>query len=185
METVLRQQARWRGDPVFGRLDLAVNVSPRQFRQENFVAQVLALLRDTGADPARIKLELTESLLLHSVDSAIETMRALRAHGLSFALDDFGTGYSSLNYLKRLPLSQIKIDQSFVRGVLRDPSDAAIARSIITLADSLGLGVIAEGVETEAHRRFLLDHGCLAFQGYLFGRPMELDALERQVRAGR
>lgn len=185
METALRQQARWRLDPVFGRLDLAVNVSPRQFRQEDFVAQVLALLRDTGADPARIKLELTESLLLHSVDSAIETMRALRAHGLSFALDDFGTGYSSLNYLKRLPLAQIKIDQSFVRGVLRDPSDAAIARSIIALADSLGLGVIAEGVETEAHRRFLLEHGCPAFQGYLFGRPMELDALERQVRAGR
>ncbi|MFC4296889.1 EAL domain-containing protein [Castellaniella hirudinis] len=184
METVMRQQARWRHDPVFGRLDLAINVSPRQFRQEDFVAHVQALLHDTGADPARIKLELTESLLLHSVDRAIEIMRALRVQGLGFALDDFGTGYSSLNYLKRLPLSQIKIDQSFVRGVLRDPSDAAIARSIIALADSLGLGVIAEGVETEAHRRFLQDHGCPAFQGYLFGRPMALDALEQQVRAG-
>jgi diguanylate cyclase (GGDEF)-like protein/PAS domain S-box-containing protein len=183
METALRQQASWRGDPVFGCLDLAVNVSPRQFRQDDFVAQVLALLRDTGADPARIKLELTESLLLHSVDSAIETMRALRAHGLGFSLDDFGTGYSSMNYLKRLPLSQIKIDQSFVSGVLRDPSDAAIARSIIALADSLGLGVIAEGVETEAHRRFLLEHGCPAFQGFLFGRPMELEAFERRARA--
>jgi EAL domain-containing protein (putative c-di-GMP-specific phosphodiesterase class I) len=149
------------------------------------VARILALLRDTGADPARIKLELTESLLLHSVDSAIETMRALRAHGLGFSLDDFGTGYSSLNYLKRLPLSQIKIDQSFVCGVLRDPSDAAIARSIIALADSLGLDVLAEGVETEAHRRFLLEHGCQAFQGFLFGRPMPLEALERQVRQGR
>jgi diguanylate cyclase (GGDEF)-like protein/PAS domain S-box-containing protein len=185
MDTALRQQARWRTDPAFGRLDLAINVSPRQFRQENFVTQVLALLRETGADPARIKLELTESLLLHSVDSAIETMRALRAHGLGFSLDDFGTGYSSLNYLKRLPLSQIKIDQSFVRGVLLDPSDAAIARSIIALADSLGLGVIAEGVETEAHRRFLLGHGCPAFQGYLFGRPMALEAFEQHVRAAR
>jgi len=185
METALRQQARWREDPVLGRLDLSINVSPRQFRQDDFVARILALLRDTGADPARIKLELTESLLLHSVDSAIETMRALRAHGLGFSLDDFGTGYSSLNYLKRLPLSQIKIDQSFVCGVLRDPSDAAIARSIIALADSLGLDVLAEGVETEAHRRFLLEHGCQAFQGFLFGRPMPLEALERQVRQGR
>ncbi|WP_368646867.1 putative bifunctional diguanylate cyclase/phosphodiesterase [Castellaniella ginsengisoli] len=185
METAMRQQARWRKDPILSRLDLSINVSPREFRQEDFVEKVLALLRDSGADPARIKLELTESLLLHSVDSAIEIMRELRAHGLGFSLDDFGTGYSSLNYLKRLPLSQIKIDQSFVSGVLRDPCDAAIARSIIALGDSLGLGVLAEGVETEAHRQFLLGHGCPAFQGYLFGRPMEQEAYEQLARADR
>ncbi|WP_418648204.1 EAL domain-containing protein [Thauera butanivorans] len=182
METALRQQACWRNDPALAHLHLAINVSARQFLQEDFVAQVLALLRDTGADPARIKLELTESMLLHSVDNAIATMSALQAHGLGFSLDDFGTGYSSLSYLQRLPLDQIKIDQGFVRDVLLHPSDAAIARTIIMLADSLGLDVIAEGVETAAHHRFLLEHGCTSFQGYLFGRPMALEAFERQAR---
>ncbi|MBW8466566.1 bifunctional diguanylate cyclase/phosphodiesterase, partial [Acidovorax sp.] len=182
METALRQQARWRHEPHFARLSLAINVSARQFLQEDFVAQVLALLQSTGADPAQIKLELTESLLLDNVDNVIATMRALKAHGLGFSLDDFGTGYSSLSYLKRLPLDQIKIDQGFVRDVLLDPSDAAIARSIIGLAGSLGLDVIAEGVETTEHHQFLLSHGCRAFQGYLFGRPLALEDFERQVR---
>ena len=182
METALRQQARWRHEPHFARLSLAINVSARQFLQEDFVAQVLALLQSTGADPAQIKLELTESLLLDNVDNVIATMRALKAHGLGFSLDDFGTGYSSLSYLKRLPLDQIKIDQGFVRDVLLDPSDAAIARSIIGLAGSLGLDVIAEGVETTEHHQFLLSHGCRAFQGYLFGRPLALSEFERQVR---
>lgn len=145
METALRQQARWQQDPQFAQLSLAINVSARQFLQDDFVAQVLALVQQTGANPAQIKLELTESLLLDNVDSVIATMRALKAHGLGFSLDDFGTGYSSLSYLKRLPLDQIKIDQGFVRDVLLDASDAAIARSIIALAGSLGLAVIAEG----------------------------------------
>ncbi|MBV7455757.1 EAL domain-containing protein [Acidovorax sp. sif1233] len=179
METALRQQARWRQHPQFAHLNVAINVSARQFLQDDFVAQVLALLQRTGADPARIKLELTESLLLDNVDNVIATMRALKAHGLGFSLDDFGTGYSSLSYLRRLPLDQIKIDQGFVRGVLLDPSDAAIARSIIALAGSLGLDVIAEGVETAAHHQFLLAHGCKAFQGYLFGRPLALEDFER------
>ena len=184
METALRQQARWQQDPLFARLSLAINVSARQFLQDDFVAQVLALVRQTGANPAQIKLELTESLLLDNVDSVIATMRALKAHGLGFSLDDFGTGYSSLSYLKRLPLDQIKIDQGFVRDVLLDASDAAIARSIIALADSLGLSVIAEGVETTAHHQFLLAHGCQAFQGYLFGRPLTLEDFESRVRQG-
>ena len=184
METALRQQARWQQDPQFARLSLAINVSARQFLQDDFVAQVLALVRQTGANPAQIKLELTESLLLDNVDSVIATMRALKAHGLGFSLDDFGTGYSSLSYLKRLPLDQIKIDQGFVRDVLLDASDAAIARSIIALADSLGLSVIAEGVETTAHHQFLLAHGCQAFQGYLFGRPLTLEDFESRVRQG-
>jgi diguanylate cyclase (GGDEF)-like protein len=182
METALHQQARWRLDPAMAHLSLAINVSARQFLQEDFVTQVLALLQRTGADPAHIKLELTESLLLDNVDSVIATMRALKAQGLGFSLDDFGTGYSSLSYLKRLPLDQIKIDQGFVRDVLLDPSDAAIARSIIALAGSLGLDVIAEGVETAAHHQFLLAHGCKAFQGYLFGRPMALEDFERVAR---
>ena len=184
METALRQQARWQQDPLFAHLSLAINVSARQFLQDDFVAQVLALLQSTGADPAQIKLELTESLLLDNVDSVIATMRALKAHGLGFSLDDFGTGYSSLSYLKRLPLDQIKIDQGFVRDVLLDASDAAIARSIIALAGSLGLSVIAEGVETTAHHQFLLAHGCQAFQGYLFGRPLTLEDFENRVRQG-
>ena len=184
METALRQQARWQQDPLFAHLSLAINVSARQFLQDDFVAQVLALVRQTGANPAQIKLELTESLLLANVDSVIATMRALKAHGLGFSLDDFGTGYSSLSYLKRLPLDQIKIDQGFVRDVLLDASDAAIARSIIALAGSLGLSVIAEGVETTAHHQFLLAHGCQAFQGYLFGRPLTLEDFESRVRQG-
>ncbi|MCZ8218359.1 MAG: EAL domain-containing protein [Acidovorax sp.] len=182
METALRQQAHWRHNPQFAHLSLAINVSARQFLQEDFVAQVLALLQSTGASPAQIKLELTESLLLDNVDNVIATMQALKAHGLGFSLDDFGTGYSSLSYLKRLPLDQIKIDQGFVRDVLLDPSDAAIARSIIGLAGALGLDVIAEGVETTEHHQFLLSHGCQAFQGYLFGRPLALEDFERQVQ---
>ncbi|KRA07960.1 EAL domain-containing protein [Acidovorax sp. Root568] len=182
METALRQQARWQQDPQFAQLSLAINVSARQFLQDDFVAQVLALVQQTGANPAQIKLELTESLLLDNVDSVIATMRALKAHGLGSSLDDFGTGYSSLSYLKRLPLDQIKIDQGFVRDVLLDASDAAIARSIIALAGSLGLSVIAEGVETTAHYQFLLAHGCQAFQGYLFGRPLTLEDFESRVR---
>ena len=181
METALHEQARWRLNPALAHLSLAINVSARQFLQDDFVAQVLALLQRTGADPAKIKLELTESLLLDNVDNVITTMRALKNHGLGFSLDDFGTGYSSLSYLKRLPLDQIKIDQGFVRDVLLDPSDAAIARSIIALAASLGLDVIAEGVETSAHLQFLLAHGCRSFQGYLFGRPLPLEDFERKA----
>ena len=182
METALRQQARWRDDPVLAHLHLAINVSARQFRQADFVQQVLALLQSTGADPARITLELTESMLLYDVDSVIATMLALKAHGVCFSLDDFGTGYSSLSYLKRLPLDQIKIDQGFVRGILDNASDTAIAHSIITLSDALGLRVIAEGVETEAHHAALQAHGCRAFQGYLFGRPEPLAAFELRAR---
>ena len=181
METALRQQAQWRNVPALAHLTLAINVSARQFHQDDFVTQVLNLLHTTGADPTHIKLELTESLLLKNVDSVITTMRALRAYGLGFSLDDFGTGYSSLAYLKRLPLDQIKIDQGFVRDALVDPNDAAIARSIIALAGSLGLSVIAEGVETEAHHQFLLYHGCKAFQGYFFGRPQAQAAFEGLV----
>ena len=179
METALRQQAQWRQHPQLAHLTLSINVSARQFHQDDFVSQVVRLLQLTGADPTHIKLELTESLLLKNVEGVITTMLALRKLGLGFSLDDFGTGYSSLSYLKRLPLDQIKIDQGFVRDALVDPNDAAIARSIIALANSLGLDVIAEGVETEEHHHFLLQHGCRAFQGYFFGRPVPHTDFER------
>ena len=166
-----QQLALWAADPARVGWTLSVNVSAQEFRQSEFVQDVLAVLRDSGADARRLKLELTESLLLHDVEDSILKMQALRTLGVGFALDDFGTGYSSLSYLKRLPLDQLKIDQSFVRDVLTDPNDAAIACTIITLAHSLALDVVAEGVETEGQRAFLLRNGCQRFQGYLFGRP--------------
>ena len=154
-----------------------MNVSAQAFRQPDFVEQVLAALRDAAANPRLLKLELTESLLLHDVEDSILKMQGLRTLGVGFSLDDFGTGYSSLSYLKRLPLHQLRIDQSFVRDVLTDLNDATIACTIITLARSLGLDVVAGGgVETEGQRAFLLRNGCRQFQGYLFGRtgPAEL-----------
>ena len=166
-----RQLARWTAAPATAGWSVAVNVSAQEFRQPDFAQEVLSVLRDCGADPARLKLELTESLLLQDVEESIHKMQALRTQGVGFSLDDFGTGYSSLSYLKRLPLDQLKIDQSFVRDVLTDPNDATIACTIIALAHSLGLDVVAEGVETGGQRDFLLRNGCKRFQGYLFGRP--------------
>jgi diguanylate cyclase (GGDEF)-like protein/PAS domain S-box-containing protein len=169
------QLAEW-GD--FGRtrhLTLAVNVSTPQFEAPDFVAQVFEALERHGADPARLKLELTESLLAGNVEDVVQKMAALRERGVDFSLDDFGTGYSSLSYLKRLPLSHLKIDQSFVRDLLVDPNDEAIARTIIALGASLGLAVIAEGVETEGQLALLRAMGCETFQGYLFARPMPIE----------
>ncbi|TXH29312.1 MAG: EAL domain-containing protein [Burkholderiaceae bacterium] len=173
--------AAWADDLRMAGLTLAVNVSPRQFALPTFVEEVLSLLEYTGANPARLKLELTESLLLENTDEIIAKMTQLKAHGVGFALDDFGTGYSSLSYLKRLPLDQLKIDQTFVRDLLEDPNDAAIARTVITLGQSMGLAVIAEGVECRAQRHFLADAGCAAYQGYLFGRPVPIDVFEQLI----
>ena len=184
LETACAQLAKWAGQIGFEALTIAVNVSVCQFRQVDFVDEVLSILKDSGANPSRLKLELTESLLVDNVDNIIEKMFALKAKGIGFSLDDFGTGYSSLSYLKRLPLDQLKIDQSFVRDVLIDPNDAAIARTIVALADSLGLGVIAEGVETSAQRDFLESAGCHAYQGYFFGRPLALKDFEQLVLKG-
>ncbi|MET3133079.1 diguanylate cyclase (GGDEF)-like protein/PAS domain S-box-containing protein [Oxalobacteraceae bacterium GrIS 1.11] len=172
------QLALWAARPELAHLCIAVNVSARQFRAPDFVATVLGVLGETGANGHRLKLELTESLLVDNVQDIIEKMLALKAEGVGFALDDFGTGYSSFSYLKRLPLDQLKIDQSFVRDVLIDPNDAAIARTIVALAQSLGLGVIAEGVETRSQRDFLASSGCHAYQGYLYSRPLPLSAFE-------
>jgi EAL domain-containing protein (putative c-di-GMP-specific phosphodiesterase class I) len=184
LQAACEQLARWAGRPGLGQLSLAVNMSAKQFRDPGFVAMVLEVIQQTGADPRRLKLELTESLLVHDVDEIIATMQTLQGHGIGFSLDDFGTGYSSLTYLKRLPLNQLKIDQSFVRDLLHDPHDAAIAKTIVTLAQSLGLPVIAEGVETAAQQQFLQQIGCQAYQGYLFSRPVPLGAFEQLALAG-
>lgn len=171
------QLAAWATDPITNRLTIAVNVSAHQFKHQDFVTQVQATVLQTGADPKLLKLELTESLLAENIDAIIAKMLQLKTLGISFSLDDFGTGYSSLSYLRRMPLDQLKIDQSFVRDVLNDPNDAAIARTIVALGKSLGLSVIAEGVETELQRQFLEDQGCLAYQGYLFSKPLTIEAL--------
>ncbi|MDY7575040.1 EAL domain-containing protein [Actimicrobium sp. CCI2.3] len=185
METACRQLTNWADDPVMAALTIAVNVSARQFQQSDFVEQVIAVLARTGARPQRLKLELTESLLAANLQQIVEKMRALKEIGINFSLDDFGTGFSSLSYLKLLPLDQLKIDQSFVRDVLTDPNDAAIATTIIALAKTLGLDVIAEGVETDEQRVFLAGAGCHAYQGYLFSRPLpvaDFDAFARTPR---
>ncbi len=182
LETACGKLAEWSARPELEGLTLAVNVSPKQFRQAGFVDQVLATVKRTGANPHRLKLELTESLLVHDVEEIIEKMHILKARGIGFSLDDFGTGYSSLSYLKRLPLDQLKIDQSFVRDVLSDPNDAAIARTIVALGQSLGLAVIAEGVETRVQRDFLASAGCHAYQGYFFGKPLPGDEFEHLLR---
>jgi diguanylate cyclase (GGDEF)-like protein/PAS domain S-box-containing protein len=171
LERACERLRDWAASPDLAHMSLAVNISAREFRSAGFVAQVSEALARTGIDPARLKLELTESMFLHDADEIADKMNRLKACGLSFSLDDFGTGYSSLSYLKRLPLDQLKIDQSFVRDVLDDPDDAAIVRTILTLAQSLDLTVVAEGVETRGQRDFLAMNGCRQFQGYLFGRP--------------
>ncbi|EIC21829.1 putative bifunctional diguanylate cyclase/phosphodiesterase [Thiorhodovibrio frisius] len=171
LDQACAQLAEWAKTPETAKLTLAVNVSAHQFQQPDFVARIRDVIARHSISPNLLKLELTETLLLKDVTEAAYKMEALKALGISFSLDDFGTGYSSLAYLKRLPLDQLKIDQSFVRDLLEDSSDAAIVDAILAMARSLGLQVIAEGVETTAQHALLLKQGCNAFQGYLFGRP--------------
>ena len=182
LDVACKHLADWAIQPEMSHLTLAVNISARQLNHADFVDQVLMALDHYGANPQRLKLELTESLLVNNVEDIIGKMTALKAKGVGFSLDDFGTGYSSLSYLKRLPLDQLKIDQSFVRDILTDPNDAAIAKMIVVLAESLGLTVIAEGVETEAQRDSLSQNGCHAYQGYFFSRPLPLDEFESFVK---
>ena len=182
LHTACELLAGWRHDPALCHLTMAVNVSSRQFRTAGFVHDVATVLAITQAPAHLLKLELTESVLVEDMDTTIATMMALRDHGVGFSLDDFGTGYSSLSYLKRMPLNQLKIDQSFVRDLLTDPSDAVIVKTIIVLGQSLGLDVIAEGVETVEQHAALLLAGCPAFQGYLFSRPIPADQLAGLLR---
>jgi len=173
------QLKQWEKHPSKRHLKIAVNVSAIQFRQPNFVALLSDIIKVTGIDRTRLKLELTESVVLHDSNAVIERMQQIRELGLRFSLDDFGTGFSSLSYLKKLPLDQVKIDQSFVRNITTEPKDAAIVTAIIAMSNSLDIEVIAEGVETMDQMTFLRDRGCLRYQGYLFGRPMPVDEFER------
>ena len=177
LHTACSMLARWQSIPSLAGLTMAVNVSSRQFRHADFVDDVARILAATGVPPALLKLELTESQLVEDMEGTIATMEALRTHGVGFSLDDFGTGYSSLAYLKRMPLDQLKIDRSFVRDLLSDPNDAAIVETIIALSRSLGLEVIAEGVESTEQRDMLLQSGCRYYQGFFFSRPLPEDAL--------
>jgi len=186
LKAACQQLAAWAQNELTRGLSLSINVSAKQFRQPDFVTGTLDLLRAHQIEPSRLKLELTEGLMLDSVADATEKMHALKALGVKLSLDDFGTGYSSLSYLKRLPLDQIKIDQSFVRNVTVEPRDAILVRTIIVMARNFGLEVIAEGVETQAQKAFLRRHGCLAYQGYLFSKPLPpgpLLALLKQLTA--
>ena len=179
LDTACRLLKGWQAHPGTAHLSMAVNVSARQFHSPDFVEQVTQVVRCTGVDARQLKLELTESLLVNDLDQTVAKMTALKALGIGFSLDDFGTGYSSLSYLKRLPLDQLKIDQSFVRDVVDDVNDASIVRTIIALGQSLGLAVMAEGVETNAQRDFLAMHGCMSYQGYLFSRPLPAADLQK------
>lgn len=182
LDTACAQLKIWQNSPRTQNLVLAVNVSAKQFRQPDFADQIQEIVQRHGINPARLKLELTESLLLENIESIIATMNTLNKIGVQFSLDDFGTGYSSLQYLKRLPLNQLKIDQSFVRDIIMNNSDKAIVRTIIAMAKSLNLKVIAEGVETEEQRHLLQNKGCTHFQGYLFSKPIPIESFNVLIK---
>lgn len=187
LDTACRQLRTWADLPGARHLRLSVNVSARQFRQSDFVDRVRRSLATSGADPRKLMLELTESIVVDDVENVILRMQELHEMGVLFSLDDFGIGYSSLSYLKRLPLDEVKIDRSFVRDLVDDSNDAAIVRAILAMSTSLGLRVVAEGVETAAQRDFLLGNGCETYQGYLFGRPAPIEFwdLDSEGAAGR
>jgi diguanylate cyclase (GGDEF)-like protein/PAS domain S-box-containing protein len=178
VETACAQLSAWQNQALTCNLTLSINVSAQQFQQSDFVAHLQASIEGHGINPGLLNLELTESIFLANMDETIASMNALRTLGVQFSLDDFGTGYSCLQYLKRLPLDQLKIDQSFVRDLIVDNSDRAIVSTIIAMAKSLELDVIAEGVETDEQRQFLQHKGCLHYQGYLFGKPLPIEQFE-------
>lgn len=181
LDSACAQLRRWGGDPALNGLCLAVNVSARQFRQPDFVEQVRNALARHQVDPSRLKLELTESLLLDKKDEVVDKMNALKALGIRFSLDDFGTGYASLAYLKRFPFEQLKIDRSFINHITHNADDASIVRAILAMGDSLRLQVVAEGVEQTEQHGYLVRHGCCLFQGYLFGRPVTFAEFEAAI----
>lgn len=178
MEAACRQLALWSQHEQTRDLELAVNVSARQFKEHGFVENIAAVIGTHQVNPARLKLELTENMILTDIADVVVKMNALKALGIKLSMDDFGTGYSSLSYLKQLPLDQLKVDQSFVRDIATDPNDAIIVQTIINMARNFHLNVIAEGVETEAQLAFLKHHGCMAHQGYLFGKPVPVEEFE-------
>jgi EAL domain-containing protein (putative c-di-GMP-specific phosphodiesterase class I) len=177
LESACKMLKTWKQDERMRDLVLSINVSARQFHQPDFVTHIGERINHHGIDPTLLKLELTESLLLADIEDTIAKMRALKELGVRLSLDDFGTGYSSLQYLKRLPLEQLKIDKSFVKDIETDSDDRAIVSTIIAMAKNLKVEVIAEGVETEAQKQFLAERGCNRFQGFLFGKPQSPEQL--------
>ncbi len=184
LRTACRQTKSWQ-DAGLPAITVAVNISARQFREKNLLQSVAKILADTGLDPARLELEVTESVIMHDAQNVIAELQAFRDMGIKLSVDDFGTGYSSLSYLKRFPVDRLKIDQSFVRDVTSDADDAAIAQAVITLGHTLDLRVIAEGVETAEQLAFLRRNHCDEMQGYLFGRPMPADEFTKLLASGR
>lgn len=182
LASACQQLANWSNRPETSKLTISVNISAKQFHLPTFVDEVLTLVAHFGIDPSRLKLEITESMLLEKVDEIIIKMNLLKSHGINFSLDDFGTGYSSLQYLKKLPLDQLKIDQSFVRDIVSDTNDQAIVRTIIDMAKNMNVDIISEGVETEEQCQLLNSNGCKSFQGFLFGRPVPIDQFEKALR---
>jgi len=176
-ETVCTQLREWGLRSETSHLTLAINVSAREFGHPAFVTRMLAIIDEAGADPRKLILEFTEHVMFAPIEETLVKMNALKDRGVSFALDDFGIGFSSLVSLKNLPLSQLKIDRSFVRDLLTNPTDALIVNAVIALGQSLGMTVIAEGVETDEERQFLGRHGCRVYQGFLFGHPQPVENL--------
>jgi len=178
IQTACQKLKAWERAPALAAMQLAVNVSARQFHQSEFVAQIISIIRHEEINPALLKLELTESVILDNIESATARINELKRAGVSFSMDDFGTGYSSLSYLTHLPLDQLKIDQSFIHNMEATSVNAAIVQTIIDMARNLGMEAIAEGVETGSQYNFLKAHGCRLFQGYHFGRPVPVEELE-------
>ena len=183
LEQAVRQAVIWRDQGLV--MPVSVNVSALQFQQADFNARVTAVLAEHGLAGELLELELTESILVHDANEALARLSQLSQLGVRLAIDDFGTGYSSLAYLKRFPIDRLKIDRSFVKGVPTDDSDCAIVRAVVQLAQALGMKVIAEGVETELQRAFLLDLGCDEFQGFLFAPALDAASFEDRVRGQR
>ena len=181
LKTACAQIKAWEKNPLTKDLKISINVSARQFLQVDFVDQVIKAVESNEIDPNKLKLELTETVVLSNIDETILKMNALKDFGIAFSLDDFGTGYSSLSYLTKLPLDELKIDQSFVRNIFTNQKAAVIVQTIIGMATNLGMEVIAEGVETELQKAFLEKHGCKLFQGYLFGKPVPIKDFEKIV----
>jgi EAL domain-containing protein (putative c-di-GMP-specific phosphodiesterase class I) len=181
LETACQQLSAWAKHPKTAKLSIAVNVSASQFARDEFVQDVIEILERTQAPAHLLKLELTESALVMRIEDVIAKMMVLKRYGVMFSLDDFGTGYSSLAYLKRIPIDQLKIDQSFVRDIVVNSNDAEIAKIIIVLTKTFGISVVAEGVETEAQRDVLEKYGCYDYQGYLFAKPMPIDEFEQYL----
>lgn len=182
IHTACAQLKIWQQDIVTFDLTLSVNVSAKQFHQPDFISQIKSAVQQYDINPSRLKLELTESLLLSDIEDTIASMKALAKIGIQFSLDDFGTGYSSLQYLKKLPLYQLKIDKSFIENIVTDSDDSSIVSTIIVMAHSLGLSVIAEGVETQAQQQLLLTKGCKKYQGYLYSKPVPIEQFEVLLR---